>query len=155
MTSTINVEGNIKENYRTEIECSHNFVLDQPRSAGGQGEGPNPLELFLSSLAGCFCAIGKIISIQNQLNVRGMNVKVEGEINKSYLLGKTTEGRAGFTEIRSYINVDADMTHQEKIHFIEEIERRCPIADNTINNSKLITMTVRKEEDMVLDNNNV
>ena len=94
MTNTINVRGNIKENYRTEIECSHEFVLDQPISAGGQGEGPNPLELFLSSLAGCFCALGKIISNQKKLNIRGMNVKIQGDIDKSFLLGNAIEGRA-------------------------------------------------------------
>ena len=151
MTNTINVKGNIKENYRTEIECSHNFVLDQPPSAGGQGEGPNPLELLLSSLAGCFCAIGKIISNQNQLNIRGMNVKIEGDINKSYLLGKTRVGRAGFTEIRSYVTVDADMTDHEKADFVKEIERRCPIADNMLNSTELITLMVKKEKDGVLD----
>jgi putative redox protein len=151
MTNTINVRGKIEDNYRTEIECSHNFVLDQPPSAGGQGEGPNPLELLLSSLAGCFCAIGKIISNQNQLNIRGMNVKIEGDIDKSYLLGKTREGRAGFTEIRSYITVDADMTDREKADFVMEIERRCPIADSMSNNTKLITMAVQAEKVMVLD----
>jgi uncharacterized OsmC-like protein len=149
MTSTINVKGNIKENYRTEIECSHNFVLDQPHSAGGQGEGPNPLELLLSSLAGCFCAIGKIISNQNQLNIRGMNVKIEGDIDKSYLLGKTREGRAGFTQIRSYVTVDADMTILEKVNFVQEIERRCPIADNMSNSTNLITNTVQEEPEFV------
>lgn len=151
MTNTINVKGKIKENYRTEIECSHDFVLDQPTSAGGNGEGPNPLELFLSSLAGCFCAIGKIISNQKKLSIRGLNVKIEGDIDKSYLLGITKDGRAGFTEIRSYVTVDADMTDREKADFVEEIERRCPIADNMSNNSKLITMNIQKEQDMVLE----
>jgi uncharacterized OsmC-like protein len=141
MTSLINVKGNIKENYRTEIECSHNFVLDQPTSAGGNGEGPNPLELFLSSLAGCFCALGKIISDQNDLKVRGIRVLIVGKINKNFLLGKTKEGRAGFDEIKSYVSVDSDMTDREKADFVEEIERRCPVADNMSNTTRLVTHT--------------
>jgi uncharacterized OsmC-like protein len=149
MTSTINVKGDIQENYRTEIECSHKFVLDQPPSAGGQGAGPNPLELLLSSIAGCFCAIGKIISNQNQLNVRGMHVKVEGDIDKGYLLGQTKEGRAGFTEIRSYVTVDADMTDWGKADFVKEIERRCPIADNLINSTLLKTEMLEEKKEMV------
>ena len=80
-----------------------------------------------------------------------MNVKIEGDIDKSYLLGITKDGRAGFTEIRSYVTVDADMTDREKADFVEEIERRCPIADNMSNNSKLITMNIQKEQDMVLE----
>jgi uncharacterized OsmC-like protein len=150
MASTINVKGNIKENYRTEIECSHNFVLDQPLSAGGRDEGPNPLELLLSSLAGCFCAIGKIMSNQKKLNIRGMNVKIEGDIDKSYLLGQSLEGRAGFTEIRSFVTLDADMSYSEKAKFVEEIEKRCPIADNLINATSLITIAPQ-EQNMVAD----
>ncbi|MFO7844771.1 MAG: OsmC family protein, partial [Bacteroidales bacterium] len=115
---------------KTEVNCSHNFIIDQPKQGGGQDLGPNPLEIFLSSLPACICAIGKIISNQKRLNVRGIDVKVEGDIDKDFLMGKTEEGRAGFTEIRSYINIDADMSNKEKQAFIEEIEKRCPIADN-------------------------
>jgi len=151
MTNTINVKGKIRDSYRTEIQCSHNFVIDQPPSAGGQGEGPNPLELLLSSLAGCFCALGKIIATQNHLNIHGLNVIIEGDIDKRYLLGKTKTGRAGFAEIRSYITVDSDMSYQEKSQLVEEIERRCPIADNIINSTKLVTIIHQEEKDMVLD----
>jgi uncharacterized OsmC-like protein len=145
MVSIINVEGNIKENYRTEIECSHRFILDQPPAAGGSGEGPNPLELLLSSVAGCFCAIGRIIANQRQLKVDGIHVVVKGHINKSYLLGQTSDGRAGFAEITSYVSVDADMNLEEKQKFVEEIERRCPVADNLSNKTVLKTLVVHEK----------
>lgn len=128
--STVKLEAKVREGFKTEVNCSHNFIIDQPKQGGGQDLGPNPLEIFLSSLPACICAIGKIISNQKRLNVRGIDVKVEGDIDKDFLMGKTEEGRAGFTEIRSYINIDADMSNKEKQAFIEEIEKRCPIADN-------------------------
>ncbi|HBH24078.1 MAG TPA: hypothetical protein DDY13_11735 [Cytophagales bacterium] len=142
MINTITVKGSVEQNYRTEIECSHKLIIDQPKAAGGEDLGPNPLELFLSSLAACFCAVGKIISNQNNLGVDGIHVTVEGDIDKKYLLGKTTEGRAGFTEIRSSITVHADdMSNKEKEDFVNEISRRCPVADNIINTSKIVTST--------------
>ncbi|MGC9373713.1 MAG: OsmC family protein [Bacteroidales bacterium] len=140
--STIKLEATVKEGFKTDIKCSHDFVIDQPKQGGGQDLGPNPLEIFLSSLPACICAIGKIISNQKRLNVRGIDVKVEGDIDKDFLMGKTEEGRAGFTEIRSYINVDADMSKEEKQAFIEEIEKRCPIADNMANQSNLKAILV-------------
>ncbi|MEA2107641.1 MAG: OsmC family protein [Bacteroidota bacterium] len=140
--STIKLEATVKEGFKTDIKCSHDFVIDQPKQGGGQDLGPNPLEIFLSSLPACICAIGKIISNQKRLNVRGIDVKVEGDIDKDFLMGKTEEGRAGFTEIRSYINVDADMSKEEKQAFIEEIEKRCPIADNMANKSNLKAILV-------------
>ncbi len=88
------------------------------------------MEFFLSSLAGCVCAIGRIISNQRKLNVRSINVKLEGDIDKDFLLGVTQEGRAGFEEFRMKVDIDADMTDEEKMNFLNDIAKRCPVADN-------------------------
>lgn len=128
--STIKVSAVMGETYSTQINCSHPFVIDQPKMAGRNDEGPNPLEIFLASLPACICAIGRIIATQRRIPLRGMDVEVEGDIDKDFLMGKTTEGRSGFTEIRSFINIDADMTMAEKEVFLNDIAARCPIADN-------------------------
>lgn len=126
------VGASIAEGFKTDIKCSHDFIIDQPKAMGGEGLGPNPMEVFLSSLPACICAIGRIISNQKRLNVRGIDVKLEGDIDKDFLLGKTEEGRAGFTEIRVSADIDADMTKEEKEVYLKEIAKRCPIADNMI-----------------------
>ncbi len=128
--SKIKVNAFMGESFSTQINCSHPFVIDQPKMAGGNDEGPNPLEIFLASLPACICAIGRIIAHQRRIKLRGIEVDVEGDIDKDFLMGKTTEGRAGFTEIRSFVNIDADMTKEEKEAFLKEIAMRCPIADN-------------------------
>ncbi len=141
--STLKVTGKVEKGFRTEIGCSHNFIVDQPKAMGGNDEGCNPMELFLASLPACICAIGRIISNQKRLNVRGIDVTIEGDIDKDFLMGKTEEGRAGFTEIRVNVNVDADMSMEEKEAFVEEIEKRCPIADNI---SELSTIKTKVTE---------
>ena len=128
--TTMKVSAEMGATFATKINCSHPFVIDQPKMAGGNDEGPNPLEVFLSTLPACICAIGRIIAKQRRIDLRGISVTVEGDIDKDFLLGKTTEGRAGFTEIRSYVQIDADMTQEEKEAYLEDIEKRCPIADN-------------------------
>lgn len=128
--STMKVGAQMGTGFSTKINCSHPFVIDQPKAGGGNDEGPNPLEIFLSSLPACICAIGRIIANQRRIELRGIDVELEGDIDKDFLLGKTTEGRAGFTEIRSYVTIDADMTKEEKEEFLNEIAVRCPIADN-------------------------
>ncbi len=135
---TIKVSALMKDKFRTEIQCSNPFVIDQPVAAGGNNEGPNPLEVFLSTLPACICAIGRIIANQRKIKLNKIEVKTEGDIDKDFLLGITKEGRAGFTEIRNYVTIDADMTEEEKEAFLHDIESRCPIADNMANTSKLI-----------------
>ena len=128
--SKIKVSASMRGTFSTQINCSHPFVIDQPKMAGGNDEGPNPLEIFLASLPACICAIGRIIAHQRRIKLRGIEVEVEGDIDKDFLMGKTTEGRAGFTEIRSFVNIDADMTKEEKEAFLKDVAMRCPIADN-------------------------
>lgn len=135
---TIKVSALMKDKFRTEIQCSNPFVIDQPVAAGGNNEGPNPLEVFLSTLPACICAIGRIIANQRKIKLNKIEVKTEGDIDKDFLLGLTKKGRAGFTEIRNYVTIDADMTEEEKEAFLNDIESRCPIADNMANTSKLI-----------------
>lgn len=135
---TIKVSALMKDKFRTEIQCSNPFVIDQPVASGGNNEGPNPLEVFLSTLPACICAIGRIIANQRKIKLNKIEVKTEGDIDKDFLLGLTKEGRAGFTEIRNYVTIEADMTEEEKEAFLHDIESRCPIADNMANTLKLI-----------------
>lgn len=140
--STMKLSGKVEDGFRTEICASHKFVIDQPKAGGGNDEGPNPLEIFLSSLPACICAIGRIIARQRRLNVRSINVSLEADIDKDFLMGKTKEGRAGFTEIRTFVDVDADMTLAEKQAFIKEVEERCPIADNMMTGTRVVATVV-------------
>ena len=135
--SQVKLNAKMGDSFKTDINCSQPFVIDQPKAAGGNDEGPNPLEIFLSSLPACICAVGRIIAKQERIDLRGISVDLEADIDKMYLMGKTTEGRAGFTEIRTVIDVDADMSQEEKEKFIEEVERRCPIADIMLNGTKI------------------
>ncbi len=143
------VSAAMKEGFSTQINCSHPFVIDQPKMGGGTDEGPNPLEIFLASLPACICALGRIISMQQGIALRGMDVTVEGDIDKDFLMGKTTEGRAGFTAIRTHINFDADMTLVEKENLMNEIAARCPVADNMMYESVVTKALV---EEMAINN---
>ncbi len=132
--STLKLSASMTEGFKTNIKCSHDFVIDQPKPIG-QGLGPNPLEVFLSSLPACLCALTRIITTQKKIALKGVNVEVEGDIDKDFLLGQTKEGRAGFTEIRVFVNLDADISKEEKEELLKEITKRCPIADNIANNT--------------------
>lgn len=131
--TSMKVNASMNGTFKTDVACSHPFVIDQPKAAGGTDLGPNPLEIFLSSLAACACALGRIQSMQKRIKLRAMTVQVEGDIDKDFLMGMTQEGRAGFTAIRLIANIDADMTAEEKKAFFHEICERCPVADNIMN----------------------
>ncbi len=139
MKKTVKLNAILGEGYRVDLKAgNHTMIIDQPVAGGGKDEGPSPLAVFLFALGGCLATIAKIKAKQERIDLRGFDVDVEGDIDTAYLMGKTTEGRAGFTEIRVSIKIDADMTDEEKQAFFAAVDKRCPISDNMVNDTKIV-----------------
>lgn len=91
------VESKMGEGFKIETQIrDHKMIIDQVKAGGGNDEGPSPLEYQYMALAGCIGSIGRIVASQKRLPVKGMNIKVEGELNTDVLLGKGNGDRAGF-----------------------------------------------------------
>ncbi len=131
---SVTVEAKQLDGFKIETKSrGHIALVDQPPAGGGTDAGPTPLEYLFVSLAGCVVTIGHIIAKQRHLPVRSIEVKVEGTLDTDILMGKSTETRAGFSGVRVYTKFDADMTHEEKVQFLKDIDARCPISDNIHN----------------------
>lgn len=131
---TVVVESTLNEKFVIESDIrGHRIIIDQPTNAGGNDTGPTPLELLFASLAGCIGSIGRIVAMQKRIKLRGLRIKVEGSLDTDGLLGKPIDGRVGFESITVSVDVDADMSAEEKEAFIHEVDRRCPVSENLIN----------------------
>ena len=131
---TVVVESKLTDKFLIESDIrGHKVVIDQPANAGGTDTGPTPLELVLASLGGCIGTIGRIVAMQKRINLRGMDIKVEGSLDTDGLLGKPIDGRVGFDGFTITVDVDADMTEEEKDAFIHEVDARCPVSENLLN----------------------
>ncbi|MDF7808911.1 OsmC family protein [Pontiellaceae bacterium B12219] len=130
---TVAVESKLNEKFVIESDIrGHKVIIDQPANAGGTDTGPTPLELMFASLAGCIGTIGRIVAMQQRIDLKGMNIKVEGDLDVDGLLGKPIDGRVGFEGITISVSVDADMTDAEKEAFIHEVDVRCPVSENLL-----------------------
>ena len=131
---TVTVESTLGSKFVIESDIrGHKVVIDQPANAGGSDAGPSPLEYLFASLAGCIGTIGRIVAMQKRLELRGMKITVSGPIDTDGLLGKSSDVRVGFTGITISVDVDADMTDEEKETFIHEVDARCPVSENLLN----------------------
>lgn len=137
---TIQVEGAMGAGFAVEVNCgSHRLVMDQPVAAFGQDAGPTPLLVLLGALAGCFGTIGRFLAHQRKIELRGMRFAIEADYDPAGLLGRDTAVRAGFEEIRLRVEIDADLGPEEKRAFLQEVERRCPLADNLLHGTRLVS----------------
>ena len=135
---TVIVESKLNDKLVIESDIrGHKIVIDQPANGGGTDTGPTPLELVFASLAGCIGTIGRIVAMQKRIELRGMDIKVEGELDTDGLLGKPIDGRVGFEGITISVDVDADMTDEEKDEFLHEVDRRCPVSENMLHATPL------------------
>lgn len=112
---------------------THKVFIDQPAASGGTDSGPTPLEYYALSLAGCISSIARIAAKQKGINMRGIEVKVSGDLDVDVLLGKNKSTRAGFQNFTLSVNLDADLSPEQKKEFLSEVERRCPVSENTCN----------------------
>ena len=131
---TVSIEAKLGEKFKVEVKAgNHTLYVDQPQAGGGADEGPNPIEYLFTSLAGCIATAARIIAIQKRIKLNGMDMKIEGIFDTEIILGKSKENRPGVTGINVTLNIDSDMTKEEKKAFVEEIESRCPVSDNIEN----------------------
>ncbi len=135
---TVTVESKLNDKFVIESDIrGHKVIIDQPANAGGADGGPTPLELVFASLAGCIGTIGRIVAMQQRIALKGMSIKVEGDLDTDGLLGKPIDGRVGFEGITISVDVDADMSDEEKEAFIHEVDRRCPVSENLLNETPI------------------
>ncbi len=85
---TVRVEATQGSGYEMKVRAgNHTVTIDQPEPAGNDA-APNPLEYFLVSLAGCVGAVARIIAGQRKIDLKGISLTVEGELDSDRLLGK-------------------------------------------------------------------
>jgi uncharacterized OsmC-like protein len=121
------------------------MVIDEPPSLGGTDDGPSPVQVLLMSLAGCLNVTGHEVAKQRGLNLKGMELKIEGVMNPCAFIGCSFEERAGFQQIQVTVEADMPGASQEEIDaWLEETENRCPVTDN-VRADTTISVTGKKK----------
>ena len=130
-TKTIQIDARLTDRFTIESDVNgHHVYIDQSERGGGMNRGPSPLEYFFLSIAGCIATIARLVARQRRIEIRDMQVHVEGDLDPEVLQGRRDDIRAGFSDIRIRVDLDADLTHEEKVAFLQEVDRRCPISEN-------------------------
>lgn len=129
-TKTYTVKTEMRNTWQVRAQVgSHQMIIDQP-SAGDTG--PNPLDTFLFALAGCVSTIAKMAAREQGIELRSINVEVNGELNPAGLAGKPSDDPVGFKHINISADIDADLDDAEKQAFLDLVCARCPVHDNLL-----------------------
>ena len=109
------------------------FVVDEPAALGGTNEGPNPVEYLLGAWAGCINVVAQKVCDEQGVELAGLDIEVEGDLDPQKFLGMADDPRAGFQEIRVELAVETEADDETLETVLEAVEARCPVGDNIMN----------------------
>ena len=104
---------------------------DEPPLLLGEGKGPNPVEHLLNALAACVTTSLIYHAAAKGIEVRGVESRLDGDLDLRGFLGLSNEVPVGFQKIRVSFKIDADISDQEKEELIEIGKKYSPVY-NTI-----------------------
>ncbi|PWM45085.1 MAG: osmotically inducible protein C [Clostridiales bacterium] len=123
------------ENSTKTVVTARDFkmIIDEPANLGGTDEGANPAEFILAALSGCINVVGHLVAKEMGFQLNGMEVDVEGDLDPGKFSGQSTQGRAGYIEIRATVKPDTNADKETLDKWLKAIEDRCPMSDNISN----------------------
>ncbi len=122
ITSTLSIDYLVKNS-----SVNHTWISDEPEGLGGKDTGPNPVDLFLSSLASC-----KLITMKMYANRKKFKVE---KITIEITLLQNTENDI----IQELIHIQGELSDDEKNRMIE-ISKKCPVSKMLQNPIEIITL---------------
>jgi uncharacterized OsmC-like protein len=116
-----------KENLKQEITAGrHTIIADEPESAGGKDEGPDPYSLLIAALGACTSLTLKLYARQKKWDLQSVTVTLKHE--KIHAVDcvecETKEGKVD--RIWREIQFEGNLT-QDQVGRLREIAKKCPL----------------------------
>ena len=110
---------------------SEPFVLDsdEPPVLLGEGKGPNAVEAVLHSLASCLSVGFAYNAAAQGIQVDGMEMDLEGDVDLHGFLGLSETTRPGYENIRLNCRLKTDASEEELKELNEQVQKTSPVLD--------------------------
>jgi uncharacterized OsmC-like protein len=106
---------------------------------GGAGTGACSGDLLLGALAACAQITCQMVAAAMGVPVRGVAVRVEGDLDLQGTLGTRRDVPVGFEEIRLRVDLDAPDADPEALRSLaEKTERYCVVAQTLVTPPRLV-----------------
>jgi uncharacterized OsmC-like protein len=100
---------------------------DEPIEEGGSNTGPNPMQLFIASLAGCQNEQAQVVAEELSLNMTQIDIKVEIDLDLSGFMGMSDHSNGCYKSVRLDASVTGDLSDEHVKTLGQKVDDRCPI----------------------------
>lgn len=128
--ATFRVQGGLVGLTEVDLHArGHAVKVDEPPVLGGQDLGANPMEYALISLASCQAITYRFWAAQLGIELDGLEVEAEGDLDTRGFFGFDETVRAGFTAVRLNVTPRGPETTERYRELIEAVDAHCPVLD--------------------------
>ena len=107
--------------------------MDEPEELGGTNHAPNPVEYILAGYAGCINVVAHITAKELNIDLKDLQISIDGDLNPARLFGQSFIERAGYQNINVQLTTKSKIDDHIKLKWLQAIENRCPVNDNLRN----------------------
>ncbi|PHS67116.1 MAG: hypothetical protein COB12_04265 [Flavobacterium sp.] len=114
----------------TKVEITNTewtLKLDEPVEDGGSNTGPNPMQYFIASLAGCQNEQSQVVAEELSLNITQVDINVEIDLDLSGFMGMSDNSNHSFKNVRLNAVVSGEVTEEQVKILGQKVDDRCPI----------------------------
>lgn len=101
---------------------------DEPLSLGGTDTAPNPVEQLLAALGNCLAVGYAANATAAGVQIDGLRVELEGDLDLRTFLGLDPTGHAGFSDIRARVHLDSDATDDVLARLHDDVVGTSPVG---------------------------
>jgi uncharacterized OsmC-like protein len=101
--------------------------LDEPTDDGGQNSGPNPMQFFAASLAGCQNEQAQVVAEELGVSIQRIDIDLEIDLDLSGFMGMAEHSDDSYKQTRLSAIVHGDLTEEQAQELGSRVDLRCPI----------------------------
>ena len=103
------------------------LIIDEPKSVGGDGAGPDPYTLLLSALGGCISMTVMLYARRKGWPVERVTVRLRQQRVHAKDCLECEQSREGFVHrIERSVTIEGDLTDEQRAR-LQEIAHKCPV----------------------------
>jgi putative redox protein len=107
----------------------HEITVDEPPVLGGSDRGANPVEHALIALASCQAISYRFWAAKLDIELEGVDVVTEGDLDLRGFLGLDDGVRAGFTGVRIKVTPVGPESPERYQELADAVDAHCPVLD--------------------------
>lgn len=113
------------------------WVGDEPLSAGGTDEGPNPYEILLGGLAACIAITLRLYANYKGISLGGVDVALDYDRVHADDCAECLEPKSGMLEVvRSQVRIRGSFNEAQRKR-LAQVAERCPVHKTLTNGVRI------------------